>query len=511
MVTARASPGVAASGDSRRAILLLALGLTAIRLVAAGTIHLTEDEAYYRFWAQHLQLGYLDHPPMIGWWIRAGMSLFGDTPLGVRLLPALSCGLNTWLIGDLARRIGAGPKAAFRAAVWYNATLTVCLGGMLAIPDSPASLFWTLTLWALARFSEHRRAGWWLVAGLAAGLAVMSKYSGLFLAPGVLLWLALTPGGLAELRKPAPWAAAAIAAAVFSANVVWNAQHGWITFIKQFGRVAPHGFTLAYLAELVVTQVLLFTPLMAAFAVLGVRQAWLERRGQAAQPPPLRLMLPVASAIPFVAYLMIHSLHDRVQGHWPAPIFGPMALCAAAAAERFGATPARRFVRRLAPALGYAVAVCAFAAMALPTPSPLGRLDPTLPLRGWSRFADDVEAVRARTGAAWVGTLSYGVYSQIESEHRLRAPLIQAAERDRYWTTDPKPDFSRTGLIVDLARRMVVADVERCFWHVTPAAKLTRAGGRAHNARYSAFLVSGPKRDVWIQGCPTEVAPGVWR
>jgi hypothetical protein len=31
-----------------RGILLLALGLTALRLIAAGTIHLTEDEAYYR-------------------------------------------------------------------------------------------------------------------------------------------------------------------------------------------------------------------------------------------------------------------------------------------------------------------------------------------------------------------------------------------------------------------------------------------------------------------------------
>lgn len=488
-------------------ILLLALGLTALRLVAAGSTHLTEDESYYRFWAQHLQLGYLDHPPMIGWWIRAGMALFGDTPLGVRLLPALSCGLATWLIGDLSRRLGAGPRAAFRAALWYNATLTVGLGGMLAIPDSPASLFWTLTLWALARFIEHRRAGWWLVAGLTAGLAVMSKYSGLFLAPGIFLWLALIPGGLSELKKPAPWAAAAIAVAVFVPNVVWNAQHGWITFIKQFGRVAPHGFTLAPLAELVITQVLLFTPLMAVYAGLGVRQAWRERATAAAP----RLMLPVATSIPFAAYLLLHSLHDRVQGHWPAPVFGAFAVCAAIAAEPFAATPGQRLARRLAPALGFGVALITFALMALPTPSPLGRFDPTLPLRGWSRFAQDVEALRTRTGAAWVGTLSYGVYSQLQGEHRHRAPLIEAVERDRYWLSDPKPDFAQTGLIVDLSRRMIVRDVGRCFAHVTPVGELRRAGGPANNQRYSAFLVSGPRRDVWVQGCPYQIAPGVWR
>jgi 4-amino-4-deoxy-L-arabinose transferase-like glycosyltransferase len=494
--------------DFRRGVLLLALGLTAIRLVAAGSIHLTEDEAYYRFWAQHLQLGYLDHPPMIGWWIRAGMSLFGDTALGVRLLPALSCGLNTWLIGDLTLRLGASPRAAFRAALWYNATLTVCLGGMLAIPDSPASLFWTATLWALARFWEHRRAGWWLVAGLMAGLAVMSKYSGLFLAPGVLLWLLAVPGGAAELKKPGPWAAAAIAAAVFAANVVWNAQHQWITFIKQFSRVAPHGFTLAHLLELAATQILLFTPILAAYAALGARQAWRER-GQAGA---VQLMLPLATSVPFAAYLMLHSLHDRVQGHWPAPVFGAMAICAAAAAERFAATPWQLWLRRLAPMLGFAVAGTAFAVMALPTPSPLGALDPTLPLRGWGQFADDIDALRVRTGAAWVGTLSYGVYSQLQDEHRISGPLLELVERDRYWPGDPgRPDFTRQGLIVDLSRRMKIPDVLRCFTSVTSAGELKRAGGPAHNQRYTAFLVSGPRRDVWILGCPDEISPGVWR
>src|SRR5947208_13436258 len=118
--------------SASRDIALLALGLTALRLLAAATVPLTEDEAYYRLWAQHLQLGYLDHPPMIAWWIRAGETLFGQTPLGVRLVAVLASGLNTWLVGDLARRLGAAPRTAFRAALWYNATLTVCLGGMLA-------------------------------------------------------------------------------------------------------------------------------------------------------------------------------------------------------------------------------------------------------------------------------------------------------------------------------------------------------------------------------------------
>jgi 4-amino-4-deoxy-L-arabinose transferase-like glycosyltransferase len=491
-----------------RGILLLALGLTALRLIAAGSIHLTEDEAYYRLWAEHLRLGYVDHPPMIAWWIRAGELVGGDTPLGVRLLPVLGSGLNTWLIGDLARRLGAKPQTAFRAALWYNATLTVCLGGMLAIPDAPASLFWTATLWSLARFWADRRAVWWLVAGAAAGLAVLSKYSGLFLAPGVLLWLWLAPGGRAELRKPGPWAAAVVAGLVFSVNVVWNAQHHWVTFAKQFGRVAPHGLSLGHVAELLGAQFLLFTPLMAVYAVLGARQGWRER----AEAGAVRLMLPLATSAPFTVYLLIHSLHDRVQGHWPVPLFGAFAICAAVAADRSGKTRGGRIARMLTPAIGFAVGAAMFALMATPAPTPLGRFDPTLALRGWPEFATDIEQLRARTDAAWVGTESYGVYSQLNDEGRIGAPLLAMVERDRYWLADPRrPDFGRPGLIVDLSRRMKRNDVLRCFTNVAPAGELARAGGPGRNERYAAFLVSGPRRDVWLIGCPYQISPGVWR
>ena len=488
-------------------LLALAAGLTALRLLAAGTIHLTEDEAYYRLWAQHLQLGYFDHPPMIAWWIRAGELVAGDTPLGVRLLPALASGLSTWLIGDLARRLGAEPRTALRAALWYNATLTICLGGMLAIPDAPASLFWTATLWCAARAWRRPGPGWWLAAGVAAGLGVLSKYSALFLAPGVVLWLMLEPDGLKVLRRPWPWLAALIAGAFFALNVAWNAQNHWVSFAKQFGRVAPEGVAPTHLLEFLGTQFLLLTPLIAVFAALGVI------RGVRRPPAPggIDLRLPIATSAPFALYLLVHALHDRVQGHWPAPLFGALAICAAAAAPS-GRTRAGRALNWLTPAIGFAVGAGALLVAALPAPAIFGAHDPMLALRGWPAFARDVERLRAQSGAAWVGTESYGVYAQLDLEGAIKAPLLEVIERDRYRKDQASvPDFSRPGLVVDLARRMKVFDVGRCFARVTPYAELVRAGAPGKNQRYSAFLVSGPKRDPWIRGCPEEIRPGVWR
>src|SRR5664279_3412169 len=60
--------------------------LTAVRLTLSAWMPLAPDEAYYWIWSRALAPGYLDHPPMVALWIRAGTAVAGDGPLGVRLL-----------------------------------------------------------------------------------------------------------------------------------------------------------------------------------------------------------------------------------------------------------------------------------------------------------------------------------------------------------------------------------------------------------------------------------------
>ena len=474
-------------------LLLTALILTALRLAFAGAIHLTEDEAYYRLWAQHLQAGYLDHPPMIAWWIRLGELVAGDTPLGVRLLPSLATGVTTWLLGDIARRIGLSERTAWRAALWYNATFTIALGGMLATPDTPACFFWTICLWCLTRLWQSRNGLWWVAAGLAAGLCCLSKYSGIFLAPGVLLWLLVAPGGLAELRRPWPWLAALAAVAAFSPNIAWNAAHGWLTFDKQFGRVGANGLHLGRLPEFLVTQFLLLNPLIAIQAGFGAAQAWRERR----DPVGARKLMPLALAVPFVLYLAVHSLHDRVQGHWPVPAFGALVICAAMAAET-----SATWLRRTTPILGLGLSGLILLHAGLPRSGYASVFDPTLALRNWGTFARDVDTLRRQQGAAWVGVESYGVLAQLRIEHRIQAPVIQIIERDRYFDWDRGGDFSRPGLVLDLDRRIHEEQLRRCFVSVQPAGSLDRGPNPGPASRYTAFRVQGPKYDVIRQGCP---------
>ena len=143
-------------------LVLLVLVVLGVRLVLAALLPLTEDEAYYRLWSQAPALGYYDHPPMIAWWIWLGRHLAGDTSLGVRLGPSLGSAAVSFLVFDLAGRLGLRPRTAERSAVWYNATFLVAAGGFLAVPDAPAALFWMLTLCAAIRGWTRRSTGWWM-------------------------------------------------------------------------------------------------------------------------------------------------------------------------------------------------------------------------------------------------------------------------------------------------------------------------------------------------------------
>jgi 4-amino-4-deoxy-L-arabinose transferase-like glycosyltransferase len=472
-------------------LIAVVVAVSLLRLIAARVVPLTEDEAYYRLWSMRPAFGYLDHPPMIAWWIWLGRQLAGDNSLGVRLIPTLGTAVTSLIVFDLARLIGLGERIAARAVVWLNATLLVGFAGELAVPDVPNTLFWTLTLWCAFR-AVNGRGAWWLAAGAAAGLACLSKYSALFLAPGLLLWLALSAEGRRQLRSPWPWLGALVAAAVFAPNIAWNAGHGWLTFAKQFGRIRADAFAPQFLAKLAIDQFLLLNPLIALFVILAIarRTAW-----------PL-----LAVSAPFAAYLVFHSLHDAVQGQWPAPLYPPLVIAAAAAAE--AAKGRLTLVRAAAAPAALGLIAAGLVFLISPVDAGLPFRDPLAPYRDWRAFSAAVEQARAASGAAWVGTPTYGVNAQLAASHQLHAPAAQIYQRERYTfeTAAERADFARPGLIVVPARDQAGRLLPLCFAGVDAEPAITRGEGRSAVA-YSLYRVAGPRGDLERDGCPTQPDP----
>ncbi len=464
---------------------LLIAATLAARLFVGALAPLSEDEAYYRLWSLKPAFGYFDHPPMIAWWLWLGRQIAGDTPLGVRLMPALGAAATTALIFDLAGLVGVSERAALRAALWFNATLLIGLGGELAVPDGPTALFWTAALCCAFRAARGHRA-WWLAAGAAAGLACLSKYSALFLAPGIVLWLALHRDGRRALGTPWPWLAAVVAVAIFVPNVVWNAQHHWVTFQKQFGRVAGHDFAPRYLLKLIFDQFVLLNPAIAIFLGLAIvrRTAW-----------PM-----LAVAAPFAGYLVVHSLHDAVQGQWPAPLYPMLVIAAAAAAE--GASGWRGGLRAFAPWLGFGLCAAVFAFALAPLDGVLPFRDPAAAYRGWPAFYAGVERERAAAGAAWVGATTYGLDAELAFSPAIKAPVTEIYERARFSFETPaeRADFTRPGLVVSAPRSPALASIDSCFGEVRQLPDLVRGRGTSATV-YTVYLVGQPKYEMEDAGC----------
>ncbi len=421
---------------------LALLGLTVLRLLAAAVLPLAPDEAYYWVWGRTLQAGYLDHPPMVAWWIAAGTALLGDTPLGIRLLGPPGVAIASVALADAADRLFPDRRPGVAAAVAFNAMPVTNAGAVLMTPDTPLVVFWCLGFWALARLHASGTAPWWGLVGLFAGAALASKYTAALLGVGIVLWLALEPSARRWWHGPWLYAGGAIAAAVFAPVVAWNALHGWASFVKQGGRAgAGEGATLRFLGELIGGQALLASPVLLVLGAIGVgfaAVAWARRRDGGAG-------LVAALVIPGALLFLWQATGSRVQGNWPAILY-PAAVVAAAAFV------AGAWVR-LGAGVGLVLtAAVALQALAAPVTLPR-RFDPTLArLAGWESLAAEVDAARQATGADFVGAEEYGLAAQM-AFHLPRGVRV-VASGDRWALFDrPEPPAGLTGLLLQSSRR----------------------------------------------------------
>jgi 4-amino-4-deoxy-L-arabinose transferase-like glycosyltransferase len=310
--------------------LLIAAGLVA-RLLFAAALGLGIDESYMVAAGRRLALGYFDHPPL-AWWLAWGAAhLFGsEAPVVVRLPFILLFALSTWLVYRLTTALFDRRAGLWAAIVLNLAPVCGVSSASWVLPDGPldAALLGAALCLAKALPAAGRAAwGWWLGAGVGAGLALLSKYSAALVVLGALAFLLSEARSRRWLMRPHPYAAAAVALALFLPVLIWNARHGWISLRFQagraFGRFAPFG-PLAALGG----AALYFLPwLWLALCWCGFT-AW--RRG----PSDSNSWLLVCLAAPPIAFFTLVSLSSHALFHWAAPGYLMLVPLLGAALER---------------------------------------------------------------------------------------------------------------------------------------------------------------------------------
>jgi 4-amino-4-deoxy-L-arabinose transferase-like glycosyltransferase len=458
------------------------LAVTGLRLAVAAVVPLAPDEAYYWVWSRVLQPGYLDHPPMIAFFIRAGTLLAGENAFGIRLLGPISIAVASLLLADAADRLFPDRRPGAWAAALFNATLVVGVGGILATPDTPLLVFWVAALWALARLHAGGDGRWWLAFGLFCGLALLSKYTAVLLGVGAVAWLLLSRPAWRWWRDWRLYAGGVLALLVFAPVIAWNAAHGWASFAKQGGRagVDAPGFTLRFLGELVGSQFGLATPLVFILCIAGTclaAAAWWRRADAAAA-------LLAAMVLPGTAIFLWQATGSRVQGNWPAILYPAACIAAVAFAPRRLAG-----WRRPALALAAVMALGAYVQAAYaPLPLPR-RQDPTLArLGGWDTFAAAVETERQRLGARFVAAEEYGLASQLALRLPPDVPVMALNPRWALFNL-PGPAPGVTGMLVQSERRDSAPDWPKAEAVRRAEGSLVRARRGIEAERYRVFRV----------------------
>lgn len=259
----------------------------------AWTTGLTGDEAHYLLYARHLDWSYFDHPPLVGWlqvpmvWLADATGLTNSS--GFLRLPAQLLWIAmAWVLWNLALLLSSDRRVAAWSLILLSTSPVLQIHGMALLPDTLLCLF-ALVAALLCVWIRQTPKRWslWLGLGFTLGLAGLSKYSAIFLAIGLAIYLG---AGLTRSRsRPWPWkqmlAAVLLALLMVSPVFLWNAAHDWISFKYQGGHVSGSGWQLRHLALFLVVQLLVFGPaaslgLLAFVRRMGSHHSFLPVRDQ---------------------------------------------------------------------------------------------------------------------------------------------------------------------------------------------------------------------------------------
>jgi len=386
---------------ARQAMIVLAVSAV-LRLALGASVPLFPDEAYYWEWSRRLAGGYFDHPPMIALLIAGGTALFGDSPIGVRILPILASSTAGLAIALTAWEL-AGARAARYAAYTFAVVPMAAAGLILATPDAPLLTAISWTLYAVVRalgapVGSAAATRWWLVGGLAIGAAMASKFTGVFVPFALLLALLWHAPLRARFREPGPYLAVLLASLVMLPVLWWNAAHDWIAFRFQIGHGLGSSARESLLQRelnLVGGQLALVTPILFGLLIAAVRRAL--------GTPREERRFALATIASFCALFFVYSATRRnVEPNWPAIAWIPAIIVLAASR-----TVSRSVWEWRGVALAGGLTVVLLLHVVHPILPLPARRDQVSLAYGWDAMARQLDSARALRPAAHLAANRY--------------------------------------------------------------------------------------------------------
>ena len=194
-----------------------------------------EDAYYYWSWGQHLAFGYLDGPPLAAYFMRGFSEVFGNTLFALNFYAVCTTLITSFFIFKISALLSTNKQISFTAALlWlisYSVQHNLIFCG--ATYDNLEALFWTASIYLALKYINTRLNRYLYFTAISIGLLLLSKYTGVTLLLGLLVFFIFSPDERTIFKNKHLYCAALLALLVFSPNLLWNAQHQWLTFTFQ--------------------------------------------------------------------------------------------------------------------------------------------------------------------------------------------------------------------------------------------------------------------------------------
>ncbi len=281
------------------------------------------QDAYYYLYGQNLSLSYFDHPGMIGYILRIFTDLFGQSIFVVKFADFLITSLTILSFYKLASYFLSKQKLQ-RAILLLTSTIFISILSFNSTPDVPLLLFWTLSLICLYKAIFEEKKWFWVLGGIAMGLAFNSKYTALLLQLGLIGFLIFSNKYRKLFVSPWFWTSILLSILITYPVWYWNFQNEFASFVFQSSertssisefKISPKNFFGA-----IGHQMFLLIPIL--FLVIGViTYKYLKRALLKLKIPQAKTLFLLAFFIPtFVGFFSLTPIY-WVKLNWMMPSY----------------------------------------------------------------------------------------------------------------------------------------------------------------------------------------------
>ncbi len=298
---------------ANRDILLLIAFFTLVRLAVSPSFGLGVDEAHYFLYAKYLDISYVDHPPLVGWFHAPIYYLFGTSEFLVRLPAIILFALTTYLLYQFTAVLSGSRHIALLAALAVNSSFLFNALSFMLLPDSFLYPLMLLLIFTIKKAEESAETKYFICLGLLLGLSGLAKYTAILFVPPLVTYF-IIKRRYDLLFSKQMLLVAIIALLMVSPALYWNLQNDFVSFRYQTGHVlGSSSIDMKAFFTTLAAQFGSYSPFLFLIAFYGFFKSFRDKNDW------IRLGLLFGGAI--LIFFLYTSLRETALPHWNSPFY----------------------------------------------------------------------------------------------------------------------------------------------------------------------------------------------